>query len=105
MKIQYILILNDGTDEIYNLNMVVAGTHKGFIDGFMDIFGPFDDFEDLQDQLKYKSYLALTSGPDAKNILRVSNGVNQDDWEEIFLNEKRKQFYDINDLWKKLKTH
>lgn len=56
MRNYFILVLNDGTDEIYNLNGLSFGTLEGFFKGMIKTFEPFEDLEDIKDTFESKKY-------------------------------------------------
>ncbi len=53
---RYFLILNDGTDELYNLNLIRANSRPAFERGYKDIFEEdLDDDEELDPEDSYEN--------------------------------------------------
>lgn len=80
-----IIILNDGTDEIYNLNGIRCQIISEFLHEFRNIFEPEDE-QDFHEQLESKSYWVAPSNEEYDHILEISNrltGTNETEDAEL----------------------
>lgn len=97
----YIIILNDGTDEIFNLNGITATDPLDFAEQYDDYFDITKEGEDLQEELDYRTYLKAHDKHYYNGILELSNKPgNLTDEEMQFLNNLKEKFISHTEILK-----
>ena len=76
--VKYILIINDGTDELANMHGIAASNENDFRDEFEDMFG-----ESPEEYGTAGSYLKINDLDELNNILDISDRFDTDNDEEI----------------------
>jgi hypothetical protein len=75
---KYILIINDGTDELANMHGIAASNENNFREEFEDMFG-----ESPEEYGTAGSFLRIDNLDELNNILDISDRFDTDNDEEI----------------------
>lgn len=107
--IKHIIILNDGTDELFNMRGISASSLEDFEKQMREMFGDYDspsnynpaddDFGDDADfNLEYWTYLPVLTESKLEEILEISNKNDNTEEEYKYLDELADKFISYDEL-------
>lgn len=100
-RCKYIVIINDGTDEIFNMHGVIANTWDMFIDEYEKLMGPWIDNHGEE---QYHTYLVFDECEAFSVVLRWSANEDLYPWQTEILQYIMKGAISTKELKEILKT-